>query len=114
MFHNEQKWIKDGIWPRLVQSPTVSTSHSTSPGEIFSPSFFNHLAILPWNSENNPLAYVTSNDVFIRYRKVHASVIVGEREGIPISWCGGRPATCLRQSIKQNFIINNTIHYSPL
>lgn len=22
---------------------------------------------------------------------VHASVIVGEREGIPISWCGGRP-----------------------
>lgn len=25
------------------------------------------------------------------FRKTHASVIVGDREGIPISWCGGSP-----------------------
>ena len=29
--------------------------------------------------------------------KVHASVIVGEREGIPISWCGGSPEKTLQK-----------------
>lgn len=37
------------------EKPTVSTSQSTSPGDILSPSFFNHRAILPCIAEKNHL-----------------------------------------------------------